>query len=348
MEDLIDRLLLIVTLNSTLVHFMLSSQVEGNVDPDRVDSLTQGLIKTRSWMEEATTMKGIPPSTANIMSLIVKRLSQIESVLPKLSDLAKKAEAKGTPTQEILSLLDGGAAKTGSSTPTKTIVEPVDDRVVPLVTNESEAPKDPYKKVGMENDEWGLIGQTQRLITQYSKRCHVIYPTFWLEVLREMHRYQSPSPYIGDAIELPARLLVRIVKGLLTEAPGARLFQDLLKVRPAESYLEASEMERIERAVSKYFAGIEQVLSAEKLKPKEKIAEAKGAFDGFGWGGPELEKRLIKRINQRCEETLQNAESGTDQARQIIYSEIVKLLVKLQHAILAEPRLREILAQMKP
>ena len=85
MEDLIDRLLLIVTLNSTLMHFMISSQVDGYVDPDRVDSLTQGLIKTRSWMEEATTMKGIPPSTSNIMSLIVKRLSQIESVLPKLS-----------------------------------------------------------------------------------------------------------------------------------------------------------------------------------------------------------------------------------------------------------------------
>ncbi len=93
-EDLIDRMLLLVTLNSTLVHFLLSSQVEGSIDPDRVDSLTQGLLRTRKWMEEATTMKGIPPSTQNILSLIVKRLSQVESLLPKLSDKAKQAEQK--------------------------------------------------------------------------------------------------------------------------------------------------------------------------------------------------------------------------------------------------------------
>jgi len=347
-EDLIDRLLLIVTLNSTLVHFLISSQVDGYVDPDRVDSLTQGLIKTRTWMEEATTMKGVPPSTSNIMSLIVKRLSQIESILPKLSDLAKKAEATGTPTAEILSLLDGTTNVPHVTTTGTPTTKPTQTGVVPLVTSEEEAPIEPYKKVGVENDEWGLIGQTQRLVQQYAKRCHVLLPTYWLEVLREVHRYQSPSPYIGDAIEIPARVLVRIVKGLLTEAPGARLLQDLLKERPAENYVEPTEMERIERAVNKYFQGLEKVLSGDKLKPAEKISEAQGAFDGFGWGGPELEKRLIKRINQRCEESLQNAESGTDPARQIIYAEVAKLLVKLQHSILAEPRLREILAQMKP
>ncbi|MCK4483535.1 MAG: hypothetical protein KAU89_01835, partial [Candidatus Thorarchaeota archaeon] len=100
MDELVDRLLLIATLNSTLIHFLLSSQIEGSIDPDRVDSLTQGLKRTRKWMEDATTSEGIPSSTANIMSLIVKRLSQIESLLPKLSIIAKKAEVHGSPTQE--------------------------------------------------------------------------------------------------------------------------------------------------------------------------------------------------------------------------------------------------------
>jgi hypothetical protein len=342
--DLFDRLLLVVTLNSTLVHFMLSSQIEGRVDPDRVDSLTQGLIKTRSWIEEATTQKGIPPSTANIMSLIVKRLSQIESVLPKLSEMAKEAETAGTPTQEILSLLDGGAKQEPS---TQKAASSGQTDVVPLVGAEPEVPVEPYKKVSVENDEWGIIGQSQRLIQQYSKRCHTLLPTYWLEALREIHRYQSESPYLGDAIELPSRVLARIIKGLLTEAPGARLLQDLLKARPAETYLDPTEMERIERAVARYFAGLETILKGEEPKVQEKINEAKTAYDGFGWGGPELEKRLIKRINQRCEESMQSAETGTDPARQVVYAEITKLLVKLQHAILAEPRLRELLAQMK-
>ncbi|MHA2321215.1 MAG: hypothetical protein ACXACG_06110 [Candidatus Thorarchaeota archaeon] len=346
-EDLIDRLLLIVTLNSTLIHFLLSSQVEDTMDPDRVDSLTQGLLRTRKWMEEATTMKGIPPSTQNIMSLIVKRLSQVESLLPKLSDKAKQIES-GSATQEILSFLDGKEAPTGGPAPTGAQAQAPDAELVPLVGGEQPKPIEPYRKVDVEDDQFGLIGQSQRLIQQYAKRCHILLPTFWLESLREIHRYKSESPYLGDVIELPARILVKTAKGLMTEAPGARLLQDLMKHRQQENYLNGSEMERIERAVAKYYQGIEPVLKEGKFDVKEKILEAQTAFDGFGWGGPELEKRIIKRLNQQVEEALQNAESGTDPARQVIHAEIAKLLCKLQHALLAEPRPREILAQMKP
>ncbi len=339
-------MLLLVTLNSTLIHFLLSSQVEGSIDPDRVDSLTQGLLRTRKWMEEATTMKGIPPSTQNILSLIVKRLSQVESLLPKLSDKAKQAEQ--TPAQEILSFLDGtksaAVAQPGkSSTPTT-----VETDLVPLVGGTEVKPVEAYRKVDVEDDQFGLIGQIQRQIQQYSARCHVMLPTWWLEVLREIHRYKSESPYLGDVIELPSRIMVKITKGLLTEAPGARLLQDLLKSRQQENYLNASEQERIERAVSKYFQGLEGILKENDVNVKDKILEAQTAFDGFGWGGPELEKRLIKRINQECQEALQSAESASDKPRQVIYAEITKLLCKLQHAMLAEPRPREILAQMKP
>jgi hypothetical protein len=348
-EDLIDRLLLIVTLNSTLIHFLLSSQVEESIDPDRVDSLTQGLLRTRKWMEEATTMKGIPPSTQNIMSLIVKRLSQVESLLPKLSDKAKQAES-GTATQEILSFLDGTKAKAATQAKAKGTVtaNSEDGDIIPLVAGEVAKPVEAYRKVDVEDDQFGLIGQSQRLIQQYSPRCHVLLPTFWLESLREIHRYKSDSPFLGDVIELPARILVKTAKGLLTEAPGARLLQDLMKSRQQENYLNASEIERIERAVAKYFQGVEPILREEEFNVKDKILEAQTAFDSFGWGGPELEKRIIKRLNQQVEEALQNAESGTDPARQAIHAEIAKLLCKLQHALLAEPRPREILAQMKP
>jgi hypothetical protein len=346
-EDLIDRLLLIVTLNSTLIHFLLSSQFEETMDPDRVDSLTQGLLRTRKWMEEATTMKGVPPSTQNIMSLIVKRLSQIESLLPKLSNKARQLESKSA-AQEILSILDGsetpGATPVARSSP----AQASEGEIVPLVGDEQPKPIEPYKKVDVEDDQFGLIGQSQRLIQQYSKRCHILLPTFWLESLREIHRYRSESPFLGDVIELPARILVKIAKGLLTEAPGARLLQDLMKHRQQETYLNGSEMERIERAVAKYYQGVERILKEDEVDVKEKILEAQTAFDGFGWGGPELEKRIIKRLNQEVEEAIQNAESGSDPARQVIYAEVAKLLCKLQHALLAEPRPREILAQMKP
>lgn len=350
-EDLIDRLLLIVTLNSTLIHFLLSSQVEESIDPDRVDSLTQGLLRTRKWMEEATTMKGVPPSTQNILSLIVKRLSQVESLLPKLSDKAKQAEQN--PAQEILSFLDGSksavkrTASTKPGTPMSTSTTG-DAEIVPLVGETETKTLEAYRKVDVEDDQFGLIGQTQRQIQQYSARCHVLLPTWWLEVLRELHRYKSESPYFGDVIELPARILVATTKGLLTEAPGARLLQDLLKSRQQESYLNGSEQERIERAVSKYFQGLEGLLKDQDVNVKDKILEAQTAFDGFNWGGPELEKRLIKRLNQQCEETLQSAVSASDKARQVIYAEITKMLCKLQHAMLAETRPREILSQMKP
>jgi len=339
-----------VTLNSTLVHFLLSSQVEGSIDPDRVDSLTQGLLRTRKWMEEATTMKGVPPSTQNIISLIVKRLSQVESLLPKLSDKAKQAEQN--PSAEILSFLDGAKVPAGTATPTPTgaatTAAPVEAELVPLVGETETKTLEAYRKVDVEDDQFGMIGQTQRQIQQYSARCHVMLPTWWLEVLREIHRYKSESPYLGDVIELPSRILVKITKSLLTEAPGARLLQDLMKSRQQENYLNGSEQERIERAVSKYFQGLEGILKEQDVNVKEKILEAQTAFDGFGWGGPELEKRLIKRLNQQCEEALQSAESASDEPRQVIYAEITKMLCKLQHAMLAEPRPREILAQMKP
>ena len=346
LEDLIDRLLLIATLNSTLIHFLLSSQIEGSVDPDRVDSLTQGLMRTRKWMEDATTGEGVPASTVNIMSLIVKRLSQIESILPKLSARAKQAESAGTPAQQILSILEGGQPTTPS--PPSAEITAVADEVVPLVETAPPPPVEPFKKVEVEDDEFGLIGQTHRMIQQYSKRCHVLFPTFWLEVVRELHTYTSQSPYIGDIVELPARIGVKIAKGLLTEAPGARLLQDLSKKRPQEMHLDPSESERIERAVARYFAGLEGILKGESPSPEEKIGEAHIAYDGFDWGGPEMEKRIIKRLNQQVQEALQHAETGTDPARQVIHAEITKLLCKLQHAILAEPRFREILAQMKP
>jgi hypothetical protein len=301
-------------------------------------------------MEEATTMKGVPPSTQNILSLIVKRLSQVESLLPKLSDKAKQAEQN--PAQEILSFLDGAKVPAGTSaaTPTRTIATSSsdDEELVPLVGETETKTLEAYRKVDVEDDQFGLIGQTQRQIQQYSSRCHVMLPMWWLEVLREIHRYRSESPYFGDVIELPSRILVKITKSLLTEAPGARLLQDLMKHRQQENYLNGSEQERIERAVSKYFQGLEGILKEQEVDVNEKILEAQTAFDGFGWGGPELEKRLIKRLNQQCEEALQSAESASDTARQVIYAEITKLLCKLQHAMLAEPRPREILAQMKP
>ena len=345
-EDLIDRLLLIVTLNSTLIHFLLSSQVEESIDPDRVDSLTQGLLRTRKWMEEATTMKGVPPSTQNILSLIVKRLAQIESLLPKLSHKAKEAEI--TPTHEILSLLDSG--QEGGHTYQSASAQPQshDTELVPLVGAEAVKTIEAYRKVDVEDDQFGLIGKTQRLVQQYSQRCHILLPTFWLEVLREIHKYKSESAYLGDVIEIPARILAKIIKGLMTEAPGARLLQDLLQDRQQESYISGSEIERIERAVAKYYAGVEGILKEDKVNVNEKILDAQTAFDGFGWGGPELEKRLIKRLNQECEEALHNAESASDEARQIIYAEMTKMLCKLQHAMLAEPRFQEILSQMKP
>ncbi|UCE11189.1 MAG: hypothetical protein JSW61_04425 [Candidatus Thorarchaeota archaeon] len=346
LEELVDRLLLIATLNSTLVHFLLSSQIEGSVDPDRVDSLTQGLMRTRKWMEEATLASDVPASTANIMSLIVKRLSQIESLLPKLSERAKKAEAAGTPAQEILSILEGD---TTNVRPVQSVVESTTgEAVVPLVETAPPPPVEPYKKVDVEDDEFGLIGQTERMIQQYSNRCHILLPLFWLEVVRELHKYTSNSPFVGDVIEIPARIGVRIAKGLLTEAPGARLLQDLVKKRPAESSLDPNESERIERAVAKYFTGVEGILKGDSPNPNDKLGEAQTALDGFDWGGPELEKRIIKRINQQVQESLQNAESGTDPQRQVIHAEVTKLLCKLQAAILAEPRFREILAQMKP
>jgi len=247
MDELVDRLLLIATLNSTLIHFLLSSQIEGSIDPDRVDSLTQGLKRTRKWMEDATTSEGIPSSTANIMSLIVKRLSQIESLLPKLSVLAKKAEVHGGPTQEILSLLEASTKSAGGSTPFAGT-----SNVIPLVEGTVPPPEEAFRKVQVEDDEWGLIGKTQRLIKQYSKRCHVLLPTFWLEVVRDIHKYKSNSPYASEIVEVPSKIASEIVRALLTEAPGARLLQDLSKKRPAEIYLDPSETERIERAVSKY------------------------------------------------------------------------------------------------
>ncbi|MCF2137990.1 MAG: hypothetical protein K9W43_12220 [Candidatus Thorarchaeota archaeon] len=355
-EDLVDRLLLIETLNSTLIHFILSSQVSGNVDPDRVDSLTQGLKRTRKWIEETLTNEATPSSTANILSLIVKRMAQLESILPKLSQKAKDVETQSTAA-EILSLLEGSTpAKTAPAAgaePTTTAAPLPGERaagLVPLLPDEhaEEEAREPFKRVDMEDDEWGLISQANRLIQQYSRRCHVLLPTFWFEVMREIHRYQSDSPYIGDVIQVPSEFLTRIIKGLLTEAPGARLLQDLMKHRPQEKQLSPSETERIERAVARYFTGLENLLKGEDLRVQDKISEAQTAFDGFGWGGPELEKRIIKRINQRCQEALQNAESDSDDHRKVIYAEVTKLLCKLQHAMLAEPRLREILALMKP
>jgi hypothetical protein len=122
-------------------------------------------------MEEATTMKGIPPSTQNIMSLIVKRLSQVESLLPKLSDKAKQIES-GSATQEILSFLDGKEAPTGGPAPTGAQAQAPDAELVPLVGGEQPKPIEPYRKVDVEDDQFGLIGQSQRLIQQYAKRCH--------------------------------------------------------------------------------------------------------------------------------------------------------------------------------
>ncbi len=359
-EDLVDRLLLIETLNSTLIHFILSSQVSGTIDPDRVDSLTQGLKRTRKWIEETLTNESTPSSTANILSLIVKRMAQLESLLPKLSQKAKDVETKSTAA-EILSILEGaptatqqpqgpaGAPDAAKVAPSAAAGEP-GSGLVPLLPDEHaevEA-REPFRKVEVEDDEWGYISQTNRLIQQYSKRCHVLLPSFWFEVMRELHKYQSDSPYIGDVIQIPSTFLQRIIKGLLTEAPGARLLQDLMKNRPQEATLSPSEAERVERAVARYFAGLEKLLKDEDLPVQEKISEAQMEFDGFGWGGPELEKRIIKRINQRCQEALQNAESDSDDHKRVIYAEVTKLLCKLQHAILAEPRLREILAMMKP
>ncbi len=349
-EELIDKMLMVSTLNATLIQFLINIHLSQEVDPDKVDSLRQGLARARSWMEEMSLNTSLKSSTVNILSLIVKRIAQIEQLLPDLVNITNiqpvpKPKTGPKPSGAIegaatLPLIQGNAPQ--ASIPQSDLLD-----LVPTTPPEPE--KDEFKRVKEVDDRFGYVANIDRMIEDYSRRAHIIIPLFWGEAIKELHRYTARSEVLDKVIEIPTLAIMSIIKSLLSEAPGARLLIELKHKRPEEKYLSATEEERVRRAVSKYFESASVLLNDEKYNLNSIIAESRREFLSFDWGGPDLEKRILKMLQKKAESHLKKAEDKKlDDVERVIEGLTTKLICQIENAMLAEPRLRTLLAQMKP
>ncbi len=346
-EDLIDKMLMVSTLNATLIQFLINIQLSQEVDPDKVDSLRQGLARARSWMEEMSLNSSLKSSTVNILSLIVKRISQIEQLLPDLVNLSK-VHPISKPTPTSTGMIEGSAPVPTGPIPGQS--NPPQSGLLDLIpTTPPEPEKDEFKRTKDINDRFGYVANIERMIDDYSRRAHIIIPLFWSEAIKELHRYTARTELMDKIIEIPTLAIMSIVKSLLSEAPGARLLIELKHKRPEEKYLSATEEERVRRAVSKYFESASVLLNDAKYNLESIISESRREFLSFDWGGPDLEKRILKMLQKKAESHLKKAEDKkTDEVDRVIEGLTTKLICQIENAMLAEPRLRTLLAQMKP
>ena len=348
-EELIDKMLMVSTLNSTLIQFLINIQLSQEVDPDKVDSLRQGLARARAWMEEMSLNSSLKPSTTNILSLIVKRIAQIEELLPDLvnynsGSTIKKPKAAVQKSQHI----EGAGPLPLVAGPQKR-VQPQSDLLDLVPTTPPELEKDEFKRNKEINDRFGYVANIDRMIEDYSRRAHIILPLFWSEAIKEIHRYSARTDLMDKIVEIPTLALMSVIKSFLSEAPGARLLIELKHKRPEEKYLSATEEERVRRVVSKFFEGASVLLNDQEYNLSSIIADSRREFLSFDWGGPDLEKRILKMLQKKAEEHLKKAEDkNIDEIERILESLTAKLICQIENAMLAEPRLRTLLAQMKP
>ncbi len=332
-EELLEQILILVTVNSTLIEALLTIESGGALEQKQIKQLTEGVQSVKDSVRQTFEQCAKADSAAsssfvnNAVQVILKHLARIEKALTKLG--------RSTP---VLAW-DSGAAKEVSSV---TDSSPSQETTSDL----SGLAGKPFQRRLSVSDPDKQLLPIQQLLDRYSTTCHLLLPTYWFESCKELFRYSEPLEIITLVTKISSEVFYNLIRSLLSEAPGSRLLQDLLRKSGAILLLTSAEHRHVISLVQDFYNQLAQSFHATSMSGV--ISEAKHVFKSFDWGPATVEKRVVGLFHRSAKELLEKAtNSKTSRQQRIVYAELCRLVCNLSAAVYKLPRILEILVQMK-
>ncbi len=349
-DELIEKLWTVSTINTVLINLLLNSKVNKNLPPLPV--VKKMLEGSKKQMEKALSA----PTDSFIESAIAltnKTLLQIDNLMGKLYKSTKEEKAEHEEEflfsdEGLFQLEEEVKKRQEAEVKTKEFQELITEQALeePVVEEEKEKPM--FSNINDPNDEWDYLEHLNRLFDTYSQNSHMLLPRFWHTVARELLSYESDTEEHKFAIKTPAETIYRLIRTFLSEAPFARLMQDM-KQKHNDSDLSLSYLDSVKEKINDYYMRVEDDLKNETDSDKV-IVKAEHELEIFDMGTANLEKRLLKYVRDVCNSLLTQAKtmSHRNELESIIYAEATIMLSRLNGAMIATPQIEFLLRAMKP
>jgi hypothetical protein len=331
-EELLERILILTTVNSTLIHALITIEAEGDLSPKQVDQLAKGVHAVRESVEQtlAESKNNSAASGASFVddtiNVILTHLGRIEQAL---NSLAKSRDTKVTKAKIKEPIL---AAQ-------QSVTEATQD--LAALTGK------PFQRRLSIHDPEKLLPPIQQLIDKYSSRSHILLPNFWFEACRELFRYSEPREIITEVSRIAGQVFYDLIRRFLAEAPCAGLLQELMRRGTIGTELTSRERNKITNVAGEFYDQLSNASKNESVKAS--LNEAKRNLRSFDWGPPDIEKRVVGVIYRSARELVDRAtESKTlSDLERLINAELSRYICSLATSLHSLPRFNQLLADMK-
>lgn len=334
-EELLERILILTTVNSTLIHALISIEAEEDIGPKQIKQLATGVQAVRDSVKQALMDSRNNNASSgssfvdDTIQVILTHLGRIEKAL---DSLAMSRETKPTKAD------------------VKTVTEPIATarRLVTEATADlAGLTGKPFQRRLSIHDPEKLLPPIQQLLDKYSTRSHLLLPNFWHEACMELFRYSEPREVILEVTRIAGRAFFDLIRRFLAEAPCAGLLQEIARKGTIGIDLINSEKNQIIANAREFYDQLANALKTGSIK--NSTAETKRTLQSFDWGPVDAEKRVVGVIHRSAKELADSAADGKGLTKneRIIMAELSRYICSLSTTIHGLPRFNQLFTDMK-
>ncbi|MFX1508891.1 MAG: hypothetical protein ACFFBR_01165 [Promethearchaeota archaeon] len=331
-EELLERILILTTVNSTLIHALITIEAEGDLDPQQINQLANGVRTVRKSVKQALVdSKNNHASSGSsfvddTIKVILTHLERIETALDSYSKSRKEKISKTKIKEPLLA--------------TQQLIAEASEDLAGLTGK-------PFQRRLSIYDPDKKLPPLQQLLDKYSSRSHLLLPNFWFESCRELFRYSEPREIIKEVTTTASQVFYTLIRRFLAEAPCAGLLQELSRRGTLGTELTSREQNKIAEASREFYDQLENALKDNS--PKSSLSEAKRNLRSFDWGPADVEKRVVGVIHRSARELVDKAaDSKTlSDIERIIQAELSRYISALTSTLHNLPRFNQLLTDMK-
>jgi len=331
-EELLERILILTTVNSTLIHALITIEAEGGLESKQIDQLASGVRAVRESVKRTLGNSGNNSATSgssfvdDTIKVILTHLKRIETALDSYSKSREQVVLKEDLKEPLLT--------------TQQLITEASADLAGLTGK-------PFQRRLSIFDPEKQLPLLQQLLDKYSSRSHLLLPNYWFESCRELFRYSEPREVISEVTHIAGQVFYNLIRRFLAEAPCAGLLQELSRRGTLGNDLTSREQNQIAGTASEFYDQLANAL--QKNSVKASISEAKRGLRAFDWGPADVEKRVVGVIHRSARELVDQAtDSKTlSDSERIIHAELSRYLCALTTNLHNLPRFNQLLTDMK-
>lgn len=331
-EELLERILILTTVNSTLIHALITIEAEGDLDSKQINQLAGGVRAVRESVKQTlgnSKNNNIPSGSSFVDDTIKVILTHLERIEAALDSYATSRDGKA-PRVEVKEPILA----------TQQLIAEASEDLAGLTGK-------PFQRRLSIVDPDKLLPPIQQLLDKYSSRSHLLLPNYWFESCRELFRYSEPRDVIKEVTHIASQVFFTLARRFLAEAPCAGLLQELARRGTMGTDLTSRERNQIASASSEFYEQLANTLESNSVKSS--ISEAKRNLRSFDWGPADVEKRVVGVVHRSARELVDKASDSKTMSdlERIIHAELSRYICNLAANLHSLPRFKQLLTDMK-